>query len=511
MGSTKRIIFNTGAQYIKAIITTCIALYSTRIILDTLCENDYGIYIVIAGVVALLGFVTNALVNTTQRYMSFYKTSQTTEYLRKLFSNSLFIHFIIGIIIVIVLLALKGLLFQSVLTIDPLRIAVAEQMYIITSFMLLATILTSPFKALLIAHENIFFIVVVEIIDSVVKLFLAVILAYVPFDKLLTYQWMIAAIVLLNLLVFSLYASLKYPECTILIRRKDIEMSHIKMMIGYAGWTTYGMGCVAARAQGTSLVLNHFLGTVVNAAYGIAFQIHSAISFIVVSILNAMNPQLVQAEGEGNRDSMFRMAEMQSKFSTAILAIVIVPLIAEMPIILDVWLKDVPDNTTMFCRFVLLAFLCDQITIGLTSANQAIGKIKVFTLVTYTPKLLYLIIVWVLLQNHCSVHIIMELWVAIELLVAIIRIPYMHYSAGLDGIHYVKSVILPVLCQIVLMSAACWCCIEYLCIPFRFVLTSLCAISIGAFVGWFFVLDKQERSFICDCIRHLHGNEAQGY
>ena len=103
-GSTKLIIFNTGAQYIKAIITTCIALYSTRIILDTLCENDYGIYVVIAGVVAMLSFVTNALVITTQRYMSYYKASQTIEFLRKLFTNSLFIHLVFAIVIVIALL-----------------------------------------------------------------------------------------------------------------------------------------------------------------------------------------------------------------------------------------------------------------------------------------------------------------------------------------------------------------------------------------------------------------------
>ena len=503
--STKLILFNTGAQYIKAIITTCLSLYSTRIILDTLCENDYGIYVVIAGVVAMLSFVTNALVITTQRYMSYYKVSQTQEYLRKLFSNSLFIHFVFGLIIVIGLLLLKSLLFQHVLTIDSSRIVVAEQMYYITSFMLFATILTSPFKALLIAHENILFIVIVEIIDSVVKLFLAITLSYVPYDKLLTYQWMTAAIVYLNLFVFAIYACVKYRECSILIRVKDIEKSHIKMITGFAGWTTYGMGCVTARVQGTSLVLNHFLGTAVNAAYGIAFQIHSAISFIVVSILNAMNPQLMQAEGNGNRASMLRMAEMQSKFSTAALSIVIIPLIAEMPTILDLWLKEVPNNTAVFCRFVLLAFLCDQITIGLSSANQAIGRIKVFTLITYTPKLLYIVVVWFLLQAHSSIHVIMAIWVAIELLVSVIRIPYMHYAAGLDMAHYVKNVILPVLCQIAAMSVACWFFMEFINVPFRFVLTSLCSLCLGLSVGWFLVLDEHERSFIHGCIRQLHG------
>lgn len=503
MEPTKRIIVNTGVQYIKAIITTCIALYSTRLVLYALNVSDYGIYSLIAGVVAMLGFITNALVVTTQRYLSFHRVNCSTGELRKLFTNSLFIHLVFGSVIFILLMTLMGIFFDQVLNIDPARVPTAKRIYIITVFMLLMTILTSPFKALFIAHENITFIVIIEILDSIIKFILAIALLYVTADKLLIYGWMNAAIVALNLLVFCVYALIKFPECAILIRRRDLDKSHIKMMTGFAGWTTYGMGCAAARNQGTAVVLNHFLGTTINAAYGIAGQVSSAISFLVSSITNAMNPQLMQAEGENNRSKMLEMAFRQSKFSTAILALVIIPLTAEMPAILDIWLKEVPAHTTLFCCFILWAFICDQMTLGLSSANQAIGNIRNFTLLTYTPKLLYIGFIWLMLKANCPVRDIMILYITIELAVSLVRIPYMHHKAGLDIRMYFQQVIGPLALYIAILVAASETCVWIFSFPLRFLITGIVAVLIGLQAGWMIILDKQEKEYIGDMIKKI--------
>ena len=339
-------------------------------------------------------------------------------------------HLLFGILISLILISIEGLLFEHVLNIDDARKPTAEVVYVIAVIMLFISILTAPFKALFIAHENIIYIVSVEIADSIIKLLLAIGLAHVTFDKLLVYSWMMALIVCLNFLAFCIYGVLRFKECSILIRKRDIDMQHIRNLTGFAGWTTYGMACVAARNQGTGVVLNHFFGTVVNAAYGIAFQINGAIVFLVVSIQNAMNPQLMQAEGSGNHEKMLAMSAQLSKYSVAILNIAIIPLIVEMPAILDLWLKEVPEGTTMFCRFILMAFLVDQITLGLSSANQAMGRIRNFTLITYTPKLIYLFVIWWMLAEDGTAESVMILYVVLELGVALIRIPYMKYKAG---------------------------------------------------------------------------------
>lgn len=505
MDPSKRIIVNTGVQYAKAIITTCLSLYSTRLILDALNVNDYGIYNVIAGVVAMLGFITTALVITTQRYLSVYKAKEDTAFMHKLFSNSLLIHIVFGVFISLILLSVEGLLFEYILNIDASRIATAKTVYVIAVFMLLITILTSPFKAIFIAHENIIYIATVEIVDSIIKVFIAIGLYYVTMDKLLVYAVMMAVIVLLNLLAFSIYGMIRFKECSIMIRRKDIDKTHIRNLTGFAGWTTYGMACVAARNQGTGVVLNHFFSTVVNAAYGVAFQINGAIVFLVASIQNAMNPQLMQAEGAGNREKMLQMAAQQSKFSVAILSLAIIPLVAEMPAILDLWLKEVPEGTTMFCRFILLAFLADQITLGLSSANQAMGRIRTFTLLTYTPKLVYLLVIWVMLAEGGTAKSIMILYAVVELVVALIRIPYMKYRAGLSMLSYCKEVILPVMIQVALVAGVCWLCTAYITHPFRFVVTITSAVIIGLASGWIFVLNGSERCYTRNIIKKMIG------
>jgi O-antigen/teichoic acid export membrane protein len=503
MDPAKRIIVNTGVQYVKAIITTCLSLYSTRLILDALNVNDFGIYSVIAGIVAMLGFITNALIITTQRYLSVYKAKEDTAFMHKLFSNSLLIHLLFGLLISIILLALEGLLFEYVLNIEAARISTAKMVYIIAVLMLFFTILTSPFKALFIAHENIIYIASVEIADSIIKLLLAIGLAYVTIDKLLVYAIMMAIIVSLNLLAFSLYGMIRFKECSMIIQKRDIDRMHIKNLTGFAGWTTYGMACVAARNQGTAVVLNHFFSTVVNAAYGIAFQINGAIVFLVVSIQNAMNPQLMQAEGAGNRKKMLDMATQLSKFSVAILNMAIIPLAVEMPAILGLWLKEVPEGTTMFCRFILIAFLADQITLGLSSANQAMGCIRNFTLLTYTPKLIYLFIIWMILAQGGTAESVMVLYAAVELAIALIRIPYMKYKAGLCMTSYCKEVIIPILLQSSAVAGICWLCTLYITHPYRFVATVICAVAIGMVTGWTFVLNSSERNYTKGIIKKM--------
>ena len=503
MNPAKRIIVNTSVQYAKAIITMALTLYSTRLVLDALSVSDYGIYMVIAGVVAMLGFITNALAITTQRYLSYNQAQGDIAHLKKIFVNSLFIHLVFGLIVVAALLALQGILFDRVLNIDPLRIPTAQKIYVISAFMLLVTVLSSPYKALLIAHENIVYIAVVETVDAIVKLGMAISLAYITFDKLLAYQWMIATIVTLNLLAFSAYSLFKFPESAVVIRFRDLDSSYIKKITAFAGWTTYGMGCVAGRVQGTALVLNHFWGTAINAAYGISNQIFAAISFLVGSILNAMNPQLMQAEGHGDRQKMLEMAVKQSKFTTAILALVVIPLVAEMPAILDLWLKEVPEHTVMFCRMILLAFLADQITVGLGSACQAIGQIRTFTLLTFTPKLLYMPVIWLMFRYGSSVYDAMVLYVLLEVAVALVRIPYMHYKAGLNVGAYCRRAIVPVVLQSAVIAAVCWLCVKGLHFHFRFFITAACGVAAGLLSTWQFVLNDEERAFSKEALRKL--------
>ena len=504
MEPVRRMIVNTAAQYVKALINIALSLYSTRLILEALSISDYGLYSVVGGLVAMLGFITNALVITTQRYISYYHGSGDSEYVRKLFTNSLLLHLFIGIGLAVLLYLPEYWLMNHVLNIDESRIQVAIYVYEITILMLFITVLTAPFKALFIARENIVYISIVEVCDGIVKLLLAIFLLSVKADKLLVYAGMMALILFANLLAFAIYALLRFDECSIIIRKKDIEKECMVRLIGFAGWTTYGMGAVAARNQGTAVILNHFFGTTINAAYGIAFQIYSAVSFVATSILNAMNPQIMKAEGGGDRKRTLMLAERESKYSTALMAVVSIPLIVEMPSVLALWLKEVPEGTTFFCRCILGAFLCDQMSFGLHTANQALGNIRNYTLLVYTPKLLTLVVIWLLLEKGYGINAVMFVYVLVEFVVALVRLPYLKITAGLKICMYVKNVILPLLPLCLGVFLVGWLCSSWN-NSYSSLLNIFMMLIVGCIMVWCFTLDKNERAYFKTMINKRRG------
>jgi O-antigen/teichoic acid export membrane protein len=341
----------------------------------------------------------------------------------------------------------------------------------------------------------------VEICDSVIKLLLVIGLAYINADKLLAYAILMASIQLLNLFIFSLYAKLHFPECSLTVRKRDVDRQAITQLIGFAGWTTYGAGALAARNQGINVIINHFAGTVANAAYGVAAQVNAAIFFVSSSIVNAMNPQIMRAEGESDRQRVLKLASQESKYSAILLSIAAIPMLFEMPTILALWLKEVPENTAMFCTFTLASCLVDQFTIGLNAVNQAQGKIGTYSMLMFTPKLLVLPIAWWQLHTGSQLVAVMWTYIIVEAIVAAIRIPFMKATAGLHVTDYLKHTVLPLLPLIATMMLVSWACTQYLHFPFRFMFTVPVSILGGLLVAWQLSLSGKERQYITKLIR----------
>ena len=187
MNSSQRVIVNTVAQYVRTVVNILLSLYTVRIILDTLGVVDYGIYSLVAGVTAMLAFMTNALVTTTQRYMSYYQGKGDVRKMKEVFSNSEFLHLFIGAILVLVLLFLTPVLFKGFLNVPQERIDASKLLYVIIVVILFVTFCTAPFRALLISHENILYISIVDIADGVLKLALVLLLPIINFDHLIVY------------------------------------------------------------------------------------------------------------------------------------------------------------------------------------------------------------------------------------------------------------------------------------------------------------------------------------
>ncbi len=501
MAPEKRIVVNTIAQYSKSVINTCLSLYTVRIVLSALGQSDYGIFNLIAGVIAMLGFITNALVLTTQRHLSFYQGQGNSEKVQKIFSNSLLIHILISIGLSIIMLSMMDYLCMDYLNIEDSRRETAKFVYMMAVCVLFISFISAPFKSLFIAHENIVYISVIEVIDGILKLLLALALLQLNYDKLKVYSCIMMLIVLFQLFAFMIYAIIKYKECRLSHLFADYDKGCIKEITGFATWTTFGMGSVLCRQQGLAILINIFFGTVYNAAYGIANQIYGSLSFIITSITNAMNPQIMKAEGQQERDKMLSLACKESKFIVIIMALVFIPLIFEMDNVLKLWLKDVPAYTCFFCRCIFIAFLIDQMTQGQHSAVQAIGNIGTYTLLVYTPKLASIIVFGIILYYHGSLDIVMYIYIAIEGIVAYSRLVYLQKSIGYNIREYIDKVLLkllPLFIILIVLSVI----QEYIWdSTLRFLITIPIIVCFGGIVAWYITLTSNERKFLIQFIR----------
>lgn len=494
MDPSKRIVINTLAQHTRAIVNICLSLYSTRLVLQALGQSDYGIYALVAGVVTMLAFITNAMVVTTQRQLSFYFGKGNVAELKAMFSNSLLLHVVIGTLLAIILVALTPFIFDGLLEISPERIPTATKVYYTVILSLVITFLTAPYKALFVAHEEIVYISAVEIIDGVLKLAFALCLPFITYDKLMAYAIALACIMLFNYLALSLWSKRHFEESMLIPRLDLIGRKYIKELTGFATWTIYSMGCVIARSQGVAVIINRFFqSTIVNSAYGVAQQVYASVVFIATSVTNAMSPQIVKAESLNNRERMLYLSEMASKYAFLLLATVTIPLSFEMNEVLNVWLDEVPPHAAALCRFVLLTALVDQLTIGLGTANQAIGRIRNYSLVVNTIKVLTLPVFWLCLHLGYQLEDAMWVYIGFEFICAIIRLPFLKYTAGLSIRHFAKHVFARVAIPIISIVLVCYLVVSYVDMPFRFLLTGFVTVVISTFTVWQFALDKDER------------------
>ena len=495
MNSSTRVIVNTTAQYAKTFVNIILTLFSARLILEALGVTDFGLYSLLAGVTSMLAFATNALASTTQRFLSYHQGKSGIEQQKDIFANSFYIQLSLGLLTLVVLLALTPFLFGGILNVPTERVNAAQWTYVIVAIILFVTFLCTPYRAILISHENIVYITIIDIIDGILKVALAIALFHISYDRLIGYAFFLLSIQLFNLMAIAIYAIKKYEECSIPSARR-IHKKYIKDISSYAGWNIYSVGCVMGRTQGIAILINRFFGAAVNAAYGLGFQIAGYVNFMSESLMNAIRPQIVRAEGEGNRERMLWLSEIASKFSFYLLSCLAIPCIFEMETLLTLWLGKVPEYAVLFCRMVLIASIVDSLTCGLGMANQAIGNIKQYSLAVNSVKLITLPVAFICVKIGSSIYLIAISYVVFEFLCAMIRLPFVQRTGGLNIFRFAKNVfckeIIPI--SIFILFTA----IIYSSFNFRlsFILTFALPMSMYIMAIYVFGISKTEKEII---------------
>ncbi len=377
----KRIVKNTAFLYAKMAITMFVSLYTTRLILGSLGVSDFGIFNVVGGAIAMLGFLNSAMASASMRFMAYTEGENNLLKKQQVFNISIVLHFVLAFVVAIILVGAGYFFFNGVLNITQDRMDAAKIVYgsLIVSTML--TVMNVPYDAVMNAHENMLYYSIVGIVESILKLGVAFACVYTVYDKLIVYGVLMACVPLITLTVMKLYCHKQYEEC-IIAPMKFFDKKLMKDMTSFAGWNFFSSFAALVSGHGSNIVLNSFFGTSLNAANGVTGQINGQLQVFGNNLLKALNPVIVKKEGEHDRDAMLRYAFTGAKMTVCMYALFAIPFVINRDFVLLLWLKTVPPYTSEFVKYIIVWTFFSQIAGTLGTSIAATGKIKQYSILS---------------------------------------------------------------------------------------------------------------------------------
>lgn len=500
MKAANRVIFNTSIVYIQLLLGIVIGLFSTRIVLNALGEEDYGIYVLVAGVIGLLNILGSNMANASMRFMSHSLGTGDNEKILKTFNTLLFIHFILGGIIILLLEIGGWFMFEYFLNIPLEKMFAAKIVFHCMVFSTFVAVISVPYDAVMNAHENLLMLSIVRIFGNVLNLAAALLLLYITSNLLIVYGACMMFNQILLRLIKQMYSKKKYKECKIRFKNyRDTQLT--KSILSYTVWSFFGSLASMASNQIRDILINVFFGVKVNAATGISQTAGSKVNLVAVGLTQAINPQLMKSEGANNRQKMLKLTGISTKFATFLFALFAIPLIFEANYILQLWLKNVPAYAVIFFQLTLLLMLMDKFTFHIGDAIRAVGNIRNFQIMEAFTILLGLPISYIVFKkggSPVSIYIVNLIMYGIT---ALVRLHYGKKVAGLQIKEYFKKSILLVLIPLVIATVLAYIVffnmdigfIRLLIVPFLFI------VSFTA-LFWMFGINKEEKNIIKNLI-----------
>lgn len=505
MQIANKVAVNTAIQYTRLLLNFVISLYSVRVILNALGASDYGVYDVIAGIIAILGFLNSSLSQTSIRYLSVSLGKNNLSDLRNTFNNCFWLHLFIAIGIVVVLEFVGLFIFDGFLNIPQERIKAARIVFHCMSVTMFLHVFVTPFSAFIISHENFLYSSCISILDSLLKLGIAFFLTFTAADKLVVYGILMTTVIVINVIMYILYVFIKYRN-EFYIRQPSFM--GMKKQSAFAGWTIVDVLGTIANRQGYAIMLNKFFGPVTNAAFALARQIEGQIYTISAAVIDTMKPQIMKSYGSNDKERMFKLSMTAGKFGFILMSLVAIPLIVMMPLILALWLKNVPEDTVTFARLMVLACMSEQLTRGLVYACQATGHIKWFSIIVSCIRVSALPISIILLSLGCASYVAIIVFLICEVTGSIARIFIISKFEKFNVLNFFQNVINRVLPSFIIAFLLC-CTIHFF---YNTLLSMIFNIVITSFVYLTFVyvttLSTEERYVINNVIKSvIHKNE----
>lgn len=501
--NNKRIIKNVGLLYFRMLFTMVITLYTSRVVLQALGVEDYGIYNVVAGFVTMIGFLHGAMASATQRFLSYEIGKTNPKDVQGVFSMSLNIHILIGLFIFLLGETIGIWFLKNYLTIPPSRMdsAVVVLHFSLLSFVI--SIISVPFNALIISYEKMNIFAWVSILDAMLKLAVVFMLSWFGTDKLSLYSILNLATVCIISLIYYIYCRLSYPDSKY---KYYWNKSLFNTMLSYTGWNLWGNIAAILSSQGVNILLNIFFGPSVNAARGVAIQVSNALNRFVSNVQVAVNPQIIKSYASSEYGYMHQLICSGSKYNFYILLILMVPVLNNLDLILSTWLHTVPQNTSIFIKLILYNMLINSLGLPLMTAAQATGKIKKYQAIVGGVLLLNLPLSYVILKNGGQPYTVFYIAIGLSLFAHIIRVILVSELIQLKVSLYIKSTILPLLIVSTIVSISnTLFAMQPSSSIIGFAFSVITSIFIVFFTILVFGLNKQERNFLINLAFKVKG------
>lgn len=440
--NNKRIAKNTILLYARTLVVTLISLYTSRVILKVLGVEDYGIYQVVGGMVAMFAILSNALSSAISRFITYEIGKGDKERLSLIFSSSRIIQLVLSVVVIIVAEIIGVWFLENKMQIPEGREIAAFWVLQCTLVTFCLHLISVPYNACIIAHEHMGAFAYISIIDAFLKLGICYLIAQSTFDRLIFYAVLLTTVALIIRSLYVIYCHRHFEESR---SRMQFDKSIFKEMAGFAGWSFFSNSASLFNSQGVNMLINVFFGVTANAARGLANQVEHAVLHFVNNFTVAINPQITKSYANNEMDAMYLLVCRGAKFSYLAMLIFALPLLFETETVLNLWLTTVPPYTIVFVRLSLILGLLDCLGKSSFTACLATGKLRRYALIITSIAILEFPLSWLFFALGFSVVSAYYIYIFVKAGVLAARLYLLKYMLGFQPMVFIKQVYLRII------------------------------------------------------------------
>jgi len=412
------------------LLTMIVTLYTSRVVLNALGAQDFGIFNVVGGIVVMFSVLNSSMAAATSRFLIFELGKKNQNQLRKVFSASLLSHLIIAFIVMLLAQTIGMWFLNNKLVIPADRNVAAIIVFQFSIFTTMINLTQVPYNSLIIAHERMDIYAYVSILEAVLKLLIAYLLTISLFDKLIFYSILVFIVSLTIATIYRVYCRRNFPESAFKI---EVDKDVYRSLFSFSVWELYGGFAFIGMGQGLNMLLNIFFGPVVNAARGIAYQVQGAIGGFGSNFMIAIKPKIVRLFAEGKLEQMMSLVFSASKYSFYLTFFLTLPLILEADYVLKLWLNDPPIYTTSFVRLILVNNLIISMRGPIITAFHAAGNIKMANLIGGSLYYFTIFIAYLCLKSGLTPN---SVFIATIIVTIIVQINIVNFHKGINKFQY---------------------------------------------------------------------------